>query len=121
MKNRKVSMFIVSLLILLSIPFSFKWYTYVHSPLYTVKTFSKAMMDGDVKTIDHLNYTDMHEQTIKKAWIDKLKGYNFEDLEFKLSDKNDGFYILTAKGNYLDLIIEVEKMNNCYYVTNIRI
>jgi uncharacterized membrane protein YvbJ len=108
----------IVVLVLLLTPFGFKWYAYVHSSIYTAKTFVKAIMNGDEKTIDHLNYTDKHEQTIKKAWVDKLKGYNLKDLVYSMSDSYDNrIHVTTAKNKDLDLVIDVVVMNDSYYVT----
>jgi len=116
-----ISSLVVFGLLLVLISFGFKWYAYAHTPMYTVKTFVKAVLNGDEKTIDHLNYTDRHEQTIKKAWIDKLNGYNFNDFEFTVADPSygDKIFIKTIKDKDITIQIDVELMNDSYYVTRV--
>ena len=108
---------LVVAIILISLPLGFRWYSYAHSPIYTARIFVKAIMNGDEKTIDHLNYTGRPYKTIKMDMNYKLKQYNFNDLVISVSPGDDKIHIKTVKNKDLYLRIEVVHMNNSYYIT----
>lgn len=105
----------VIIFVLVWIPFGFKWYTYVHSPEYAAKEFVKALTTGDEKLLDHLNYTDKHEQTIKQDFGDIFKDSSFKDFYYKPGDTPDIIRAYSNKSSKYLSLYEI-KLNNEWYI-----
>lgn len=95
----------------------FQWYASFNTPMNTAKTFVKAVMNGNEKTLSHLNYTGKSVQKIKEDWTEKLKGYKESDLVLVPSDTMVERIHVTTKDKKMDLWVDINQMNNNYFIT----
>jgi hypothetical protein len=106
----------ILIIVLAFVPLGYKWYVYDHSPTYAAEKFVKAIMTGDDKTLNDLNYTTKSTQTLKIKWSEKLKGYDFKDIVITPSSST-AVHVTIQENRDIDLVLEMMIMNGSYFVS----
>lgn len=87
-----------------------KAFEYTHTPEYAARQFVKALLNGDEGKLNHYNYTNRDEQTIKHEFGVEFVNTEYRDFTFT-SQTLDIYKAQTSKSNkYLNLyMIKIDK------------